>query len=80
MWGLATGILDSTVKALVAETVPRSRLGTAYGAFAAVQGVAALAGGGVAGWLYGQGRLAIVLVVGVAQLAAFVLLVRQPRR
>ncbi len=75
VWGLGTGILDSTVKALVAETVPRSRLGTAYGAFAAVQGVAALAGGGVAGWLYGQGRLPIVLVVGLAQLAALVLLV-----
>jgi MFS family permease len=74
VWGLATGILDSTVKALVAETVPRSRLGTAYGAFAAVQGVAALAGGGVAGWLYSQGRLPIVLVVGLAQVAALVLL------
>ncbi len=74
VWGLATGILDSTVKALVAETVPRARLGTAYGAFAAVQGVAALAGGGVAGWLYAHGRLPIVLVVGVAQLAALVLL------
>jgi MFS family permease len=86
VWGLATGILDSTVKALVAETVPRSRLGTAYGAFAAVQGVAALAGGGVAGWLYAHGRLPIVTVVGVAQLAALVLLVSalggrgQPRR
>ncbi|MEO6512885.1 MAG: MFS transporter [Nocardioides sp.] len=74
VWGLATGILDSTVKAMVAETVPRSRLGTAYGAFAAVQGVAALAGGGVAGWLYPHGRLPIVTVVGVAQLAALVLL------
>jgi MFS family permease len=83
VWGLATGILDSTVKALVAETVPRSRLGTAYGAFAAVQGVAALAGGGVAGWLYAHGRLPIVTVVGVAQLAALVLLVsalRSPGR
>jgi len=80
VWGLATGILDSTVKALVAETVPRSRLGTAYGAFAAVQGVAALAGGGVAGWLYGQGRPAIVLVVGAAQLVAFLLLLAGARR
>jgi len=74
VWGLATGILDSTVKALVAETVPRERLGTAYGGFAAVQGVAALAGGGVAGWLYSQGRLSIGLVVGAAQVAALVLL------
>ena len=74
VWGLATGILDSTVKALVAEVVPRSRLGTAYGAFAAVQGVAALAGGGVAGWLYTQGRLPLVLVVGAAQALALALL------
>jgi hypothetical protein len=83
VWGLATGVLDSTVKALVAETVPRERLGTAYGGFAAVQGVAALAGGGVAGWLYAHGRLPIVLVVGVAQLAALVLLLaalRNPGR
>jgi MFS family permease len=80
VWGLATGILDSTVKALVAETVPRSRLGTAYGAFAAVQGIAALAGGGVAGWLYAHGRLPIVLVVGVAQLAALLLLLSALRR
>ncbi len=83
VWGLATGILDSTVKALVAETVPRERLGTAYGGFAAVQGVAALAGGGVAGWLYSQGRLSIGLVVGAAQVVALVLLLaalRSPGR
>jgi len=83
VWGLATGILDSTVKALVAETVPRERLGTAYGGFAAVQGVAALAGGGVAGWLYSQGRLSIGLVVGAAQVVALALLLaalRSPGR
>ena len=83
VWGLATGILDSTVKALVAETVPRERLGTAYGGFAAVQGIAALAGGGVAGWLYSQGRLSIGLVVGAAQVVALVLLLaalRSPGR
>src|SRR5262245_50775302 len=75
VWGLATGILDSTVKALVAEVVPRARLGTAYGGFAAVQGIAALAGGAVAGWLYTQGRLPLVVVVGVAQVIGWVLLV-----
>jgi MFS family permease len=75
VWGLATGILDSTVKALVAEVVPRSRLGTAYGGFAAVQGVAALAGGVAAGWLYAQGRTPIVLVVAAAQLVSLALLV-----
>ena len=52
LWGAATGVQDSTVKALVADLVPIGRLGTAYGAFAAFQAVAALAGGVLAGWLY----------------------------
>src|SRR5262245_3213719 len=43
VWGAATGIQDSTVKALVADLVPSARLATAYGAFAAFQAVAALA-------------------------------------
>jgi MFS family permease len=80
VWGLATGILDSTVKATVAEVVPRSRLGTAYGAFAAVQGLAALAGGGIAGLLYPHGRLPIALTVGAAQLLALALLFPALRR
>ena len=52
LWGAATGVQDSTVKALVADLVPIGRLGTAYGAFAAFQAVAALVGGVLAGWLY----------------------------
>lgn len=51
MWGAATGIQDSTVKAYVADLVPSRRRSTAYGVFAAVQGVGALAGGTVAGAL-----------------------------
>jgi hypothetical protein len=42
-----------------------------------------LAGGGVAGWLYSQGRLSIGLVVGAAQVVALVLLLaalRSPGR
>ena len=80
LWGLATGVQDSTVKALVADLVPRPRLATAYGAFAAWQGVAALAGGGVAGWLYPRSVLALVVVVGVLQVVASGLLVRVLRR
>ena len=56
VWGAAVGVQDSTVKALVADLVPSARLATAYGVFAAYQGVAALAGGALAGWLYSQGR------------------------
>jgi MFS family permease len=75
LWGAATGIQDSTVKALVAELVPAARLATAYGAFAAFQAVAALAGGVLAGWLYDTQRSALVVAIGVAQAVALVLLV-----
>ncbi|MGI8523606.1 MAG: MFS transporter, partial [Nocardioides sp.] len=61
--------------ALVADLVERPRLGTAYGAFAAYQGVAALAGGAVAGWLYPGGRSDLVLVVAAVQVVSAVLLV-----
>jgi MFS family permease len=74
LWGAATGIQDSTVKALVADLVPGSRLATAYGAFAAFQAVAALVGGVLAGWLYDVQVTALVAVIGSAQLVALVLL------
>lgn len=72
-WGIATGVQDSTVKALVADLVPAERRATAYGVFAAIQGGAALAGGVLAGGLYGH-TPALVAVVGAVQLAALVLL------
>ena len=75
IWGVATGIQDSTVKALVADLVPSTRLATAYGVFAAFQGVAALAGGAIAGWLYGGGITDLVLVIGACQAVSLVLLV-----
>ena len=50
--GAAVGLQDSTVKAMVADLVPRDRRATAYGVFAAVQGAGALAGGVAAGALY----------------------------
>jgi MFS family permease len=75
LWGAATGVQDSTVKALVADLVPASRLATAYGAFAAFQAVAALVGGVLAGWLYDVRRDALEGVIIVAQAAAFALLV-----
>jgi MFS family permease len=74
LWGAATGVQDSTVKALVADLVPAARLATAYGAFAAFQAVAALAGGGLAGWLYDVHRGALVAAIAVAQVVALVLL------
>ena len=80
VWGAAVGVQDSTVKALVADLVPAGRLATAYGVFAAYQGAAALAGGALAGWLYGGGTLDLVLVVGACQAVSLVLLAIVLRR
>ncbi len=80
LWGAATGVQDSTVKALVADLVPRGRLATAYGVFAAFQAGAALVGGVLAGWLYDVQRTALASVIGGAQLVALALLVAVLRR
>ncbi|MFC7595955.1 MFS transporter [Terrabacter sp. GCM10028922] len=76
VWGLAYGVQDSTVKALVAEVVEAPRRATAYGVFAGVQGAFAVVGGLVAGWLYERSLGALVVVVAVSQAVALVLLVR----
>lgn len=73
-WGAASGLQDSTVKALVADLVPGARRATAYGVFAAIQGVAAVAGGVLAGWLYQTSLPALVAVVAATQVASAVLL------
>lgn len=67
IWGAVTGVQDSTVKALVADLVPQRRLATAYGVFAAFQGVAALAGGTLAGGLYTDHRALLIALVAAAQ-------------
>ncbi|BAK36991.1 putative major facilitator superfamily transporter [Microlunatus phosphovorus NM-1] len=79
-WGAASGLQDSTVKALVADLVPAPRRGTAYGLFAAVQGGAAVLGGVIAGALYDHSTPALIAYVAATQLIALVLLVRTLRR
>lgn len=78
-WGLATGVQDSTVKALVADLVPAGQLGSAYGWFAVFQGVGALAGATIAGLLYAQLPVLVGLVA-VLQVVASALLVVVLRR
>jgi MFS family permease len=78
LWGIATGVQDSTVKALVADLAPAGRTATAYGVFAAWQGAAAIAGGALAGWLFRSPALSVVVVT--TQVIAFVLLVVVLRR
>ena len=74
LWGAVTGVQDSTVKALVADLVPQRRLATAYGVFAAFQGVAALAGGTLAGGLYTDHRTLLITLVAVTQVISAALL------
>lgn len=75
LWGAATGVQDSTVKALVADLVPAATRASAYGVFAAVQGGAAVLGGVLAGSLYERSLPGLVGVVAATQAAALVLLV-----
>ncbi len=75
VWGAAVGVQDSTVKALVADLVPGPQRATAYGVFAAIQGGAAVLGGGTAGYLYTRSVPMLVAVVAVTQAVALVLLV-----
>jgi MFS family permease len=74
VWGAGVGLQDSTVKALVADLVPGPRRATAYGVFAAIQGGAAVIGGGAAGYLYSRSIPLLVAVVALTQVAALVLL------
>jgi MFS family permease len=80
VWGFAFGLQDSSVKALVAEIVEPARLATAYGVFAAIQGITAVGGGALVGWLYGTSLTALVVVIAVVQVVALVLLVVTFRR
>lgn len=80
LWGAAVGVQDSTVKALVADLVPRDRRATAYGVFAAVQGAGALLGGIGAGALYDRSLPLLVAVVAAVQVAALLVLLPVVRR
>jgi MFS family permease len=74
VWGTATGIQDSTVKALVADLVAEPRQATAYGIFAAFEGAGALAGGSLYGALYSS-RPLLIGAVAALQAVALILLV-----
>jgi MFS family permease len=70
LWGAATGVQDSTVKALVADLVVRERRATAYGVFAALQGAGALVGGIAAGALYSHSVSWLVTAIAATQVVA----------
>ena len=79
VWGVATGIQDSTVKAYVADLVPAPRRATAYGVFAAIQGLGALAGGALAGTLVEHHTGALFVAIALLQVLSLLLLLRTTR-
>ena len=79
-WGIAQGVQDSTIKAVVADLVEAPRRATAYGVFAGIQGLLAIIGGVTAGWLYERSLLALVVVVALTQVVALALLADTFRR
>jgi MFS family permease len=76
VWGATAGIHESTMRAAVADIVPRSRRGESYGIFAAGYGLAWLAGSTLIGLLYPVSPTGLVAFVAATQVAALVLLIR----
>ncbi len=74
LWGAATGVQESSLRATVADLVPSERRATAYGLFAAVMGAATLVGGILAGALYAFSVPALLIVTIALQGAALLLL------
>ena len=80
LWGLTTGVQESTMRAYVADLLPSDQRATGYGYFALVTGVGTMLGGVISGFLYGSfGPAAIrVFAFGVEAVAllALVCLIR----
>ncbi len=80
-WGVVMGIQESTMRAAVADLVPDSRRGSAYGIFTAVYGLAWLGGSVVIGVTYERSLVLCAVVVTVVQaLALAVFLLARPHR
>jgi MFS family permease len=72
IWGLGLGMHESTMRAAVADLVPRSRRGAGYGTFTAIYGLAWMAGGTLIGALYGHSVGSVETFVVITQVVALV--------
>src|SRR5581483_2853116 len=70
LWGIGLGAHESVMQAVVAQMVPRERLGSAYGVFGAAFGVAWFLGSAALGALYDISLGAAVALSVAAQLLA----------
>lgn len=82
LWGAVMGVHESTMRAAIADIVPRERRGVGYGTFTAIYGLAWLAGAALIGVLYDVSiDAAITYTVAIQAVAvlAFVPLLRRHR-
>jgi MFS family permease len=82
LWGLVMGIHESTMRAAVADLVPRERRGIGYGTFTAIYGLAWLAGTALIGVLYDvsiDAAITFTVVIQAVALLAFLPLWRTTR-
>ena len=75
LWGAVMGVHESTMRAAVADLVPRDRRGAGYGTFTAIYGLAWLAGAALIGVLYDVSIGAAVTFTVAVQAVALILFV-----
>ncbi|MGN6161952.1 MAG: MFS transporter [Marmoricola sp.] len=83
IWGIVNGVLDSTVKAVVTELVPRANRSVAFGWLALVRGLGLLIAGGVLGAAYDHGiatAVALIVAANAVALAALAVVLRRMTR
>jgi MFS family permease len=66
LWGLHLGITQGLLATMVADTAPQDLLGTAYGFFNLVSGVALLFASALAGWLWDGFGAPVTFLAGAA--------------
>ena len=79
LWGIGLSAHESVMQAAVAQIIPRQRLGSAYGLFGLVFGVAWFAGSAALGAIYDFSVRAAVLLAVLAQLVGVIPLWRASR-
>lgn len=72
LWGAGLGVHESVMQAAVAHMIPKQQLGSAYGVFGVVFGIAWFAGSAALGAAYDHSPGTAALVAAVSQLLAVV--------
>jgi predicted MFS family arabinose efflux permease len=70
LWGVVMGVHESTMRAAVADLVPRERRGVGYGTFTAIYGLAWMAGAALIGVLYDRSIDSAITFTVIAQAVA----------